>query len=78
VVFCRLIETMGSILIYSVGSDTDDMTGKLKINVDTGEFEVTERPKVHDVWERHIRSMLGKYLGDMKRGNIPKAMSRQI
>ncbi len=77
-VFCRFIESIGSILISAVGSDTDDMTGKLKINVDTGEFEVTERPKVHDVWERHIRSMLGKYLGDMKRGNIPKTMSRQI
>ena len=42
-VFCRLIETMGSILMYSVGSSLNDMTGKLKINVDTGEFEVTER-----------------------------------
>lgn len=78
-VYCdTLLETVGNRAIYTIGSMVSDVTGKIEVNTDTGEYKILKEPDIHPLYDRAIRSMIGKYLGDMKRGTVPKRMSREV
>lgn len=78
-VYCdTLLEIVGNKAIYTIGSMGSDVTGKIEVNTDTGEYKILKEPDIHPLYDRAIRSMIGKYLGDMKRGIIPERMSREV
>ena len=78
-VYCdTLLETVGNKAIYTIGSMGSDVTGKIEVTTDTGESKILKEPDIHPLYDRAIRSMIGKYLGDMKRGIIPERMSREV
>ena len=78
-VYCdTLLATVWNKVIYTIGSRGSDVTGKIEVNTDTGEYKILKEPDIHPLYDRAIRSMIGKYLGDMKRGIIPERMSREV
>ena len=76
-VYCNLAEVNDEFVTYAIGGRTDDITGKLTVNLKSGNWEI-EQPENSQVAERHVASMLGKAFPDFKKGVFKERLSYQI
>jgi hypothetical protein len=77
-IYCDLIEIVFDKAIYAIGSMCDDITGKIEIDVKTGDYRILRQPDVHRLYDRAIESLIGKHLVGMRQGNIPTNMCREV
>ena len=77
-VYCDYVESRGTKVVYAIGGSTDDITGRLEIDLSDDSFEVTSPPTKSQVYLPHIAAMLRKNLPDFKRGTFKKKMSYEI
>ena len=77
-VYCNLLSAEGSKLIYAIGGSTDDITGKLVINLEDRSYDIIKEPERTKVYARHISSMVGRAWNRFEKGIYPERLSYEI
>ena len=77
-VYCNLIERNGDEVFYAIGGTTNDLTGKLVINIKDKSYRLEKKPERSKVYDRHISSMVYREMSLLARGEMPQKLSYEI
>lgn len=77
-IYCRLLSKNNDSVSYSIGARYNDITGKIKIYINSLEYEIIKQPEKEEVYPHFINKMLIRYLPMFEKGTIPEKMSYEI
>ena len=77
-VYWYLLSAENGIARYSIGADTDDITGVLRIDANNHEYVIEKEPDRIPLYIRHVDSMIHRNSKLFANGSFPERLSHQI